>query len=81
MYLTQFVIPKQVASFAVQRLASADYEIATRISHATAKTVDWALNHDMFWLSDASMQMLSFFDSIGSIWITLVTWIVLNVHQ
>ena len=80
MLLPHIVVPKPIASLAIHQLASADYEIATRISHATAQVVDWALGHDMFWMSDAAMQLLAAFDSLGSVWIALVTWIVLHAH-
>lgn len=76
----RLLVPKAVAIHAVHRLAAADYDVATRLSDATATVVDWSLTHDYYWLADAALDALRACDAIGSIWIALVCWLVAHTH-
>ena len=74
------LVPIPLATYAVKRLAEADYTIATKISEDVAVFVPWALDHHMYWVADQAMLILQFLDSVGSIWITIAVWCVLHSH-
>lgn len=74
------LVPIGVAKTAVQQLAQVDYDVATRVSHAAAQIVPWALDHDQFWLANATMQTLQGFDDLGSALIACVVWLVVHVR-
>ena len=80
MFVATPLIPRAVASVAVHRLAVADYEIATRLSHVAAQVVDVSLDYHQYWLADFTMSALGYCDSLGGAWIELVAWVVRNTH-
>ena len=71
-------VPKVVSTFAVQRLSDVDYSVATRVSEDVAKIVQWANVHDQWWLAIWSMDVLQFWDNLGSLLISIVVWLVHN---
>jgi hypothetical protein len=74
------LVPHAVANFAVRQLAHADYSIATKISEDVAVFVPWALDHQLYWASDAAITLLQELDKIGGIWISIACWLVLHTH-
>ena len=43
----RFVVPRPVEGFAVDRLAEADYTVASRVSEDVARIVHWAADNDV----------------------------------
>lgn len=74
------LIPLKVAKYAVEQLAKADYNIATKISEDVALFVPWALSHDLGVFADLAMTSLKTFDELGSIWILIACWLVNHAH-
>ena len=75
-----FYVPHPVASAAVRQLANVDYNVATRLSHTVANVVPWALDHNLYWLSDISVLLLGSLDQMGHSLIAFVAWLVLHTH-
>lgn len=74
------VVPTGVAIVAVQQLARVDYSVATRLSHAAATVVPWALEHEWYALADACMIALQRLDELGNALIAAAAWLVLHSH-
>jgi hypothetical protein len=73
-----FNIPRPLTIIAMNKLAQVDYNVATKVSEDVAETVKWAYNHDHVWLANYAIDILQYFDSLGSILISIVAWIVHN---
>ena len=71
------IVTRPVAVFAVHRLAAADYDVATRVSEVTAQVVQWAYDHDQWWVAGVAMDGLKMLDECGSLLIRLVIWMVM----
>ena len=71
-------IPRDVTIMAIKNLANVDYTIATRVSDDVARTVDWSYQHDLGYLANISVNILQYFDNLGSILIAIVVWMVHN---
>ena len=76
----KILIPHNLANYAVNQLAQADYNIATKVSEDVAKVVPWALEHKWYFLADFSVDALHMLDSLGSYLIMFVIWLVHNTH-
>ena len=73
-----FHIPRPLTIMAMNKLAQIDYNVATKVSEDVAETVKWAYNHDQVWLANYAIDILQYFDNLGSILISIVAWIVHN---
>lgn len=73
-------VPSVVAKVAVQQLARADYSVATRLSHAAAEFVPWALDNECYVLADACILALQRLDELGNALIAITAWLVLHSH-
>jgi|TARA_B100000886_G_C20138770_1_gene373076 hypothetical protein len=73
-----FNIPRPLTIIAMNKLAQVDYNVATKVSEDVAETVKWAYNHDQAWLANYAIDILQYFDNLGSILISIVVWIVHN---
>lgn len=67
-----------LSSFAVDRLAEVDYNVAHRVAETVAKTVHVAYENDIPWMAVMAVDTLRRFDDLGSILIALVQWLVLH---
>ena len=74
------LVPHSIANIAVQQLAHADYNIATKISEDVALFVPWALAHQLYWASDLAMNTLCLLDKFGGLWIQIAVWLVSHTH-
>ena len=73
-----FNIPRPLTIIAMNKLAQVDYNVATKVSEDVAETVKWAYNHDQIWLANSAIELLQYFDNLGSILISIVVYIVHN---
>ena len=78
--LLQSLITKQVAVYAMETLANVDYSVATQVSENVANVIKFAYEHDQWWLSQPSIELLRFLDNSGSVLISMVVWIVMHAR-
>ena len=72
------LIHPKVAIWGIHALAKVDYSVATKISNDVAIVSTWAFNNKQYWLIEASVHTLQTLDTLGSLLITLVVWLVQN---
>ena len=70
------LLPKQVGVLAAQQLSNIDYSFATHVSEDVAKVIKWSYDNDMWWISPIAIQVLESFDNLGSLFISIVVWII-----
>ena len=70
------LFPKQVGVFAAQQLSNIDYSFATHVSEDVSKVIEWSYDNDMWWISQIAIQILESFDNLGSLFISIVVWII-----
>lgn len=70
------LIPKQVGVVAAQQLSNIDYSFATKVSEDVANVIKWSYEHDMWWISPLAIKSLEVFDNLGSLFISIVVWII-----
>ena len=66
---------RPIAIFAVKQLSNIDYTIANRVTEDVSQVVEWAYSNDLPWLATRSVELLRSFDNIGSLFISIVIWI------
>ena len=67
---------RQIGVFAAQQLSNIDYSFATHVSEDVAKVIKWSYDNDMWWISPIAVQVLQSFDNLGSLFISIVVWII-----
>ena len=73
-------VPRALSSAAVHQLALVDYNVANRVTDGVASVVDWSYSHDMPALALFAVDLLKTFDDIGSLFISIVIWLVSNTN-
>ena len=67
---------RQIGVFAAQQLSNIDSSFATHVSEDVAKVIKWSYDNDMWWISPIAVQVLQSFDNLGSLFISIVVWII-----
>jgi hypothetical protein len=69
---------RHLSSFAVDRLAEVDYNVANVVAEDVARVVRFAYAHDVPRLATAAMHVLKDLDEVGGVLISLVAWLVMH---
>lgn len=76
MAFSPFVVPRSVVLHATRQLSEVDYSVATKVTDAVARIVQWSYEHDSWWwLARPSIELLHVFDDAGSLLISFVVWL------
>ena len=76
MLIPHIAIARPFAQFAVAQLAYVDYSIANKVTDGVSEVVKYAYAHDVPWLATSAVELLKTFDDLGSLFISIVIWIV-----